>query len=40
MEADESLAKNIERGISSNVFPAKTSELLDLYIDKLKKGEF
>ena len=39
-EADESLGKNIERGISSNVFPAKTSELLDLYIDKLKKGEF
>ena len=38
-EADESLAKNIERGISSNVFPAKTAELLDLYIDKLKKGE-
>ncbi len=40
MEADESLAKNIERGISSNVYPAKTAELLDLYIDKLKKGEF
>ena len=39
-EADESLAKNIERGISSNVFHVKTSELLDLYIDKLKKGEF
>lgn len=40
MEADESLAKNIERGVSSNVFPEKTSELFDLYIDKLKKGEF
>ncbi len=40
VEADESLAKNIERGISSNVFPAKTAELLDMYIDKLKKGEF
>ncbi len=39
-DADDSLAKNIERGISSNVFPAKTSELLDLYIDKLKKGDF
>ena len=39
-EADESLAKNIERGISSNIFHVKTSELLDLYIDKLKKGEF
>lgn len=39
-KADESLAKNIERGISSNVFPERTGELLDLYIDKLKKGEF
>lgn len=39
-DADESLAKNIERGISSNVFPANTSELLDLYIDKLLNGEF
>lgn len=39
-DADDSLAKNLERGISSNVFPAKTSELLDLYIDKLKKGDF
>lgn len=39
-DADESLAKNIERGISSNVFPKKTNELLDLYIDKLKKGEY
>lgn len=40
MKADESLSKNIERGISSNVFPERTGELLDLYIDKLKKGEF
>lgn len=39
-DADDSLAKNLERGISSNVFPAKTSELLGLYIDKLKKGDF
>ena len=39
-DADDNLSKNIERGISSNVFPAKTSELLDLYIDKLKKGEY
>lgn len=39
-DADDSLAKNIERGISSNVFPAKTSELFDLYIDKLYNGEF
>lgn len=39
-DADDSLPKNIERGISSNVFPAKTSELLDLYINKLRKGEF
>jgi hypothetical protein len=40
MDADESLSKNVERGITSNVFPQKTAELLDLYIDKLKKGEF
>lgn len=39
-DADDSLAKNIERGISSNVFPAKTSELLDLYINKLRKGDY
>lgn len=39
-DADDNLAKNIEREISSNVFPAKTSELFDLYIDKLTKGEF
>ena len=39
-DADDSLAKNIERGISSNVFPANSSELLDLYIDKLLNGEF
>ena len=39
MKADESLSKNIERGISSNVFPEKTGELFDLYIDKLRKGE-
>ena len=39
-EADDSLAKNIERGISSPVFPPKTGEVLDLYINKLKKGEF
>lgn len=38
-DADDSLAKNIERGISSNVFPPKTGEVLDLYIGKLKKGE-
>lgn len=39
-DADDNLAKNIERGISSNVFPAKTNKLFDLYIDKLEKGEF
>ena len=39
-DADDSLAKNIERSISSNVFPPKTGEVLDLYINKLKKGEF
>ena len=39
-DADDSLAKNIERGISSRVFPDRTAELLDLYIGKLKRGEF
>ena len=39
-DADDNLAKNIEREISSNVFPVKTSELFDLYIDKLTNGEF
>ena len=39
-KADDSLAKNIERGISSPVFPQKTGEVLDYYINKLKEGEF
>lgn len=38
-DADESLAKNIERGISSNVFPAGTCEIFNIYINKLMKGE-
>lgn len=32
--------KNIDRGITPTAFPPKTTVLLDLYIDKLKKGEF
>lgn len=39
-DANDSLAKNLERGISPNAFPAKTSELFDLYIDQLIKGDF
>ena len=38
-KADDSLAKNIERGISSPVFPQKTGDMFDFYIDKLKEGE-
>ena len=39
-DADVNLSKNLERNIESNVFPQKTAELLNLYIDQLKKGEF
>lgn len=39
-EANPSLAKNISRGVSSNVFPEGTMDMLDYYIDKLMEGEF
>lgn len=39
-EADTNIAKNISRGVGSNVFPEKTTEVLDFYIDKLMDGEF
>ena len=39
-DADVSLAKNVSRGISSNVFPDYTDQLLDYYISMLKHGEF
>lgn len=37
--ANQNLAKNIERGITST-FPEGTDEMLDSYIDKLKNGDF
>ena len=37
--ADTNIAKNIERGLQSNVFPQGTEEMIDHYIDKLMKGE-
>lgn len=39
-DADVSLAKNVSRGISSNVFPNLTDQLLDYYINQLQHGEF
>ena len=39
-DADVSLAKNVSRGISSNVFPNLADQLLDYYINQLQHGEF
>lgn len=39
-DADTNIAKNIARGVESNVFPDGTVDLLDHYIDKLMDGEF
>lgn len=39
-DADTNIAKNISRGIGSNVFPEGTAEMLDFYIEKLQDGEF
>ena len=39
-DADTNIAKNISRGIGSNVFPEKTSDILDFYMNKLLEGEF
>lgn len=39
-DADTNIAKNVSRGIGSNVFPENTSEVLDYYMDKLMEGEF
>ncbi len=38
--ADSNMARNIERAVSSNVFPEGTMDMLDYYIDKLLEGEF
>ena len=37
---DANMAKNISRGISSNVFPQGLATMFDFYINKLKNGEF
>ena len=37
--ADTNIAKNVSRGISSNVYPEKTSSIFDYYIERLKNGE-
>lgn len=39
-DADTNIAKNVSRGIGSPVFPERTAEVLDYYIDKLMNGEF
>lgn len=39
-DADTNIAKNIARGIESNVFPTGTMDMVDHYIDKLMNGEF
>ena len=39
-DADRNMAKNVTRGISSNVFPEGVEDMLDCYIDKLMEGEF
>ena len=38
-DADTNIAKNIDRGLQSNVFPQGTADMIDHYIDKLMKGE-
>lgn len=38
-ETDTNEAKNVTRGISSNVFPKGIAEHIDLYIDKLQNGK-
>lgn len=39
-DADRNMAKNITRGVGSNVFPDGVVDMLDWYIDKLMEGEF
>lgn len=39
-DADANIAKNIARGLESNVFPQGTMDMIDHYIDKLMNGEF
>lgn len=39
-DADTNIAKNIARGLESNVFPEGTMDMIDHYIEKLMEGEF
>lgn len=39
-DADTNIAKNISRGLESNVFPQGTMDMIDHYIEKLMNGEF
>ena len=39
-DADASLAKNVSRGITSNVFPDMLDQVFDYYINQLQHGEF
>ena len=39
-DADTNIAKNVSRGIGSPVFPERTAEMLDYYMDKLLNGDF
>ena len=39
-DADTNIAKNVSRGVGSNVFPEGVADMLDFYIGKLQDGEF
>jgi len=39
-QENESIKKNVTRGIESTSFPEGTKEVLDFYINKLQNGEF
>ena len=38
-DADTNIAKNIDRGLQSNVFPRGTEDMIDHYIDMLMEGK-
>ncbi len=39
-DADSNMARNIDRNVTSNVFPRGITAVLDMYIDKMTAGEF
>ena len=39
-DADVSMARNVERGITSSCFGENTSKMMDFYIDQLLNGTF